>query len=122
MFVKSTTRRGFLIGGTVAAAAVGAGLNGAAAYFDKIITRWWSGTFTKPSSDNLEYSADEAKENSRKLSLQIEGEGAVLLKNNGFLPMEATNVALLGYASCDPVYMGAGSVAQGDDSQLTGSS
>jgi beta-glucosidase len=119
IFVKSTTRRGFLIGGTVAAAAVGAGLNGAAAYFDKIITRWWSGTFTKPSSENLEFSADEAKDNSRQLSIQIEGEGAVLLKNNGLLPMEATNVALLGYASCDPVYMGAGSVAQGDDSQLT---
>ena len=117
--MKSTTRRGFLIGGTVAAAAVGAGLNGAAAYFDKTITRWWSGTFTKPSSENLEYSAEEAQENSRSLSLDIEGEGAVLLKNNGLLPMKATNVALLGYASCDPVYMGAGSVAQGDDSKLT---
>ena len=116
--MKDITRRKFLIGGTAAAGVVGAGLNGAAAYFDKIITRWWSGTFTNPSSESLEYSADEAKAKSKELSIQIEGEGAVLLKNDGFLPMAVGNVALLGYASCDPVYMGAGSVAQGEDSEL----
>lgn len=116
--MKSTTRRRFLIGGTVAAAAVGAGLNGAAAYFDNVITRWWSGTFTKPSSESLEFDANQAKANSKELAITIEGEGAVLLKNDGLLPMAASSVALLGYASCDPVYMGAGSVAQGDDSEL----
>lgn len=114
--MKDITRRRFLIGGTVAAAAVGAGLNGAAAYYDNVITRWWSGTFTKPSSENLEYDADTAKQNGRDLSVQIASEGMVLLKNDGLFPMKATNVALLGYASCDPVYIGAGSVAQGDGS------
>jgi beta-glucosidase len=115
--MKSTTRRGFLIGGTVAAAAVGAGLNGAAAYFDNVITRWWSGTFTKPVSKGGELkSAEDAKAASSNLSVQIEGEGAVLLKNDGFLPMQKGKVALLGYSSADPVYIGAGSVAQGDGS------
>lgn len=114
--MKPVTRRRFVKGGMVAAVVAGLGLNGAGYYFRNVITRWWSGTFTQNKNENLEYSADEAKENGEKLSVEIEGEGAVLLKNNGVLPMAAGNVALLGYASADPVYVGAGSVAQGDGS------
>lgn len=88
-----------------------------AARYDSVITRWWSGTFTTATSENSEaLSAEEAKSNSEQVSIQIESEGAVLLKNNGLLPMERGNVALLGYVSQDPVYIGAGSVAQGDGS------
>lgn len=84
--MKNVTRRGFLIGGSVAAAAAGVGLNGAAAYFNNVITRWWSGTFTKPTTtDGSAVDADTAKAASKKLSIQIESEGAVLLKNNGLL-------------------------------------
>lgn len=116
--MKLTTRRNFVKAGTGAAAVVAAGLNGAAYRFNSIITRWWSGTFTQVDSAQLEYSADEAKQNSADLCVNIEGEGAVLLKNDGLLPMSAGNVALLGYAASDPVYMGAGSVAQGEDSTM----
>ena len=112
--MKDMTRRKFLIGGAGAATAAGLGLNYAAWRLNGVITRWWSGTFTKVSDSNLKYSADEAKENGQKLSAEIMSEGAVLLKNNGFLPMDAGKVALLGYAGIDPVYMGAGSVSQAE--------
>ncbi len=114
--MKAVTRRKFVIGGSAAAVAAGLGLNAVAYNYRNLITRWWSGTFTKANDENLEYSADEAKENGKALSVEIMGEGAVLLKNNGVLPMSAGNVALLGYASSDPVYIGAGSVSQGDGS------
>ena len=112
--VKAVTRRRFVAAGGAAAAVAGLGLNGAGYYFRNVITRWWSGTFTKVSDENLEYSAEEAKANGEALSIDIMGEGAVLLKNNGVLPMSAGNIALLGYATIDPVYMGAGSVAQAE--------
>lgn len=115
--MKNTTRRNFLIGGTAAVAAVGAGLNALAAQYDSVVTRWWSGTFTQSKSDDsASVSAGDAKSQSEKVSIKIEGEGAVLLKNDGFLPMKKGSIALLGYSSQDPVYIGAGSVAQGDGS------
>ncbi len=41
---------------------------------------------------------------------EIEGEGAVLLKNNGALPLAApSNITLMGRASADPIYGGSGS-------------
>ncbi len=114
--MKDITRRRFVAAGGAAAAVAGVGINGAAYYFRNVITRWWSGTFTKVSSDNLEYSAEEAKERGRELSVRVEQEGAVLLKNDGLLPMSAGKIALMGYAAIDPVYIGAGSVAQADGS------
>lgn len=116
MAMKPVTRRKFVAGGAAAATVAGLGLNGAAYYFRNVITRWWSGTFTKVGNENLEYSADEAKERGRELSVRVEQEGAVLLKNDGLLPMQAGNIALMGYAAVDPVYIGAGSVAQASGS------
>lgn len=84
----------------------------AAAHYNTVITRWWSGTFSKSVSGELDYTADEAKEDGRALTEETEGEGAVLLKNNGTLPLESQNISLIGYSSTDPVYMSAGSVAQ----------
>lgn len=83
--------------------------------YNTVITRWWSGTFTKTDTTQLGYTSDEAKENGAKLTQETESEGAVLLKNNGLLPMAAGNVSLIGYGSYDPMYIGAGSVAQSDD-------
>ena len=115
--MKAITRRRFAAVGGAAAVIAGLGLSGAGYYFRNIITRWWSGTFTKVNDADLEYSSDEAHAESEALSIEIEGEGAVLLKNDGLLPLSsAGNVALLGNASYDPVYMGAGSISQGDGS------
>ena len=114
--MKSTTRRGFLVGGTVAAAAVAGGLHYATSKYDTVITRWWSGTFTQPVSNGEAPTADEAKQAGHDLSVTISGEGIVMLKNDGLLPAPAGNVALLGYSALNPVYIGAGSVSQGDGS------
>lgn len=84
--------------------------------YNTVITRWWSGTFTKTDVESLGYTADEARENGFKLTQDIEAEGAVLLKNKGILPMKPQNISLIGYGSFDPMYIGAGSVAQSQDS------
>ena len=42
---------------------------------------------------------------------EVEAEGAVLLKNNGILPLQGTEVSLFGAAASDPVYGGTGSGA-----------
>ena len=114
--MKSTTRRNFLIAGTAAAAAVAGGLHYFSEKYDTVITRWWSGTFTEPEVVEGGLTAEEARNNSANLSIEIMGEGAVLLKNNGTLPLKNAKVAFLGYSSYHPVYMGAGSVAQGEGS------
>ena len=114
--MKPVTRRRFVKGGMAVAAIAGLGLNGAGYYFRNIITRWWSGTFTSAENSELGFTSDDAKSEARELSERIEAEGAVLIKNDGVLPMPAGNVALLGYATIDPVYIGAGSVAQGSGS------
>ena len=115
--MKSTTRRNLLIGGTVAAAAIVGGLHYYTDKFDTVITRWWSGTFTTPVIAEGAKSADEAREASRLNSLEVASEGIVMLKNkDDFLPRDPGKVALLGFAAMNPVYMGAGSVAQGDGS------
>ena len=84
----------------------------AAVHYNTVITRWWSGTFNSTVTGDVKYSADEAKEMGRALTKETEAEGAVLLKNNGTLPLEPQSVSLVGYSSIDPVYMSAGSVAQ----------
>ena len=42
---------------------------------------------------------------------EVEGEGAVLLKNNGLLPLTTTKVSLFGASAASPVYGGTGSGA-----------
>ncbi len=65
--------------------------------------------------DSEYYTSDYASETelqdaANALVAEIEGEGAVLLKNNGALPLAApANVTLLGRAAVDPVYGGSGS-------------
>ncbi len=54
-------------------------------------------------------SSEEIGEAAKQLVKEIEGEGAVLLKNNGVLPLTQSNVTLLGRGSADPVYGGSGS-------------
>lgn len=52
----------------------------------------------------------EARAVADELVAEIEGEGAVLLKNDGTLPLpKGTKVSLLGRYAADPVYGGAGS-------------
>ena len=114
--MKSTTRRNFCIAGTAAAAAIAGGLYYFSERYNTVITRWWSGTFTEPETVEGMLTEDEARNNSAELSIEVMGEGAVLLKNNGTLPLKDLKVAFLGYSSYHPVYMGAGSVAQGGSS------
>lgn len=83
--------------------------------FNTVMTRWWSGTFTKTDTSSLGYTSEDALEDGSSLTKESESEGAVLLKNNGLLPMKAQDVSLVGYASIDPMYIGCGSVAQSDD-------
>ncbi|MCF0228267.1 MAG: glycoside hydrolase family 3 protein [Parasporobacterium sp.] len=81
--------------------------------YDEQITYWWSGTFTDAEL-SVEYTADEALENGRQVSMEQAAEGVVLLENkNGALPLSESerNVSLIGYASHNPVYCGAGSVS-----------
>lgn len=80
--------------------------------FNTVITRWWSGTFTETNTESLGYTADEAKVKGQELTEQTEEEGAVLLKNEGVLPLAAQNISLVGYGSYDPMYIGCGSVGQ----------
>ncbi len=55
-------------------------------------------------------SSEETQSAAKELVKKIESEGAVLLKNNGVLPLEApANVTLLGRTSADAVYGGSGS-------------
>ena len=84
----------------------------ASIYYEQI-TYWWSGTFTEPET-NVDYTADEALENGREVSIEQAQEGIVLLQNNnGALPLKSseTKVSLVGYGSHNPVYCGAGSVS-----------
>ena len=77
------------------------------------ISYWWSGTFTEPMT-RAEYTADDALENGRAVSIEQASEGIVLLENkNGALPLKSSerSVSLIGYGSHNPVYCGAGSVS-----------
>ena len=81
--------------------------------YSEQITYWWSGTFTEPKT-NVDYTADEALENGRAVSIEQAQEGVVLLQNkDNALPLksEETKVSLVGYGSHNPVYCGAGSVS-----------
>ncbi|MBQ6755683.1 MAG: glycoside hydrolase family 3 protein [Oscillospiraceae bacterium] len=87
----------------------------AAIRFSTVITRFWSGSFgtVQTESNDTQLKATDA---AAELTETIAEEGIVLLKNNGLLPMAPTksnrSVALLGYASYSPMYIGAGSVSQ----------
>ena len=81
--------------------------------FAEQITYWWSGTFTEPVT-GVDYTADEALENGRRVSTEQAAEGIVLLQNNNnTLPLKENerSVSLIGYGSHNPVYCGAGSVS-----------
>ncbi len=81
--------------------------------YSEQIDYWWSGTFTEPITQ-VDYTADEALENGRAVSLEQANEGIVLLKNdNNVLPLQSDerSVSLIGYGSHNPVYCGAGSVS-----------
>ena len=56
-----------------------------------------------------DYDSEEAmKAHLQEIGKQIEAEGAVLLENNGTLPLnDAAKITILGQGSVDPVYGGA---------------
>ena len=115
--MSRVSRRVFLGIGTAAAAAVTGGLWWATTRYETFITRWWSGTFTQPETAEGAKTVDAVHTASANLSIDIMGEGAVLLKNNGILPLDkGASVAFLGFRSYKPVYIGAGSVSQGEGS------
>lgn len=59
-----------------------------------------------------EYSSvAELKEAGLAKAEEVEAEGAVLLKNNGVLPLQSTEVSLFGATAASPVYGGTGSGA-----------
>lgn len=60
----------------------------------------------------LDYTKGDLKKKANALVEEIEGEGIVLMKNNGALPLaSAAKVTLLGRSAADPVYGGSGSGA-----------
>lgn len=62
-----------------------------------------------PASVEKNESTRESYDNGLAVAQTIESEGAVLLKNDGALPMENTKINLLGYGAYNPVYGGTGS-------------
>lgn len=83
--------------------------------YSTVITRFWSGTFGTVQTDSGDTQL-KATDAAAELTETVAEEGIVLLKNNGLLPMKPTkdnrSIALLGYASYSPMYIGAGSVSQ----------
>ena len=83
--------------------------------FSTVVTRYWSGSYgtVQTETDDTQLKATDA---AAELTETIAEEGIVLMKNNGLLPMapskENRGIALLGYASYSPMYIGAGSVSQ----------
>ena len=60
----------------------------------------------------LDYTKGDVKKAANALVEEIEGEGIVLMKNNGALPLSAkSKITLLGRSAADPVYGGSGSGA-----------
>ena len=90
-------------------------VDAAAVRFSTVITRFWSGTYgtVQTETDDTQLKATDA---AAELTETIAEEGIVLMKNNGLLPMapskDTRSIALLGYASYSPMYIGAGSVSQ----------
>lgn len=62
-----------------------------------------------PAPVEKDESTQESYDNGLAAAQEIEEEGAVLLKNDGALPMENTKINLLGYGAYNPVYGGTGS-------------
>ena len=83
--------------------------------YETVATRWWSGTFASVETESGDTQL-KAMDAAAELTELIAEEGIVLLKNNGTLPMAPSkdnrSIALLGYASYSPMYIGAGSVSQ----------
>ena len=69
-----------------------------------------------------EEDVDKAIENSRKLALEVEEEGAVLLMNKDYLPKaDITKVNMFGWASYSPIscMVGSGAVANDADRRIS---
>ena len=60
-------------------------------------------------------SVAELKAAGLALAEKVEGEGAVLLMNNGLLPLASKDVSLFGASAASPVYGGTGSGAVSTD-------
>ena len=123
---KTVTRRTF-VGNTVAAAGllgVTAAANVGTNMFRSLIDKYAPGGGRTATVENVAGSEDwdtayydqqfrgrkQATEEANALVTELLGEGAVLLKNNGALPLASgAEVSLLGRYAADPVYGGAGS-------------
>lgn len=118
--MKGKTKIKVVVGLVAIVAAIGATIaaDSVASYYNTVITRWWSGTFTSATTEEGDTKI-KAQDNAADLTETVAEEGIVLLKNNGVLPMSPTgdkkNIVLLGGASYAPTYVGVGSVAQSSD-------
>lgn len=121
---KRMTRRAFVASGVGAAGLVGVtaaanvGTNMFKSALDHYVGAGETTIESAPGSedwdtayyDQLYRGRGAAAEDAKELVVEIEGEGIVLLKNDGALPLAAgTEVSLLGRYAADPVYGGAGS-------------
>ena len=121
---KTVTRRGFVANTAVSAGLLGVtvaanvGTNMFRSLLDHYLGGRPSSVETVAGSENWDTNYYDAQYRGRtqatnaanELVGQILGEGAVLLKNNGVLPLASgTNISLLGRYAADPVYGGAGS-------------
>lgn len=121
---RRMTRRGFVASGICAAGLLGvtAALNIAGKRYRSLLDHYLGGrpkTVTNaPGAKDWDTAYYDQKyrgrggatKDAKELVVEIEGEGIVLLKNNGVLPLAAgTNVSLLGRYAADPIYGGAGS-------------
>lgn len=62
-----------------------------------------------PASRGDQEKVGAARENALAVAQEIEEEGAVLLENDGALPLTGEKINLLGYSSLNPIYGGTGS-------------
>ncbi|MBO4989225.1 MAG: glycoside hydrolase family 3 protein [Clostridia bacterium] len=68
--------------------------------------------FRGETKTSVEMTETQALENARKLTEQVEGEGLVLLKNDGALPLKETKkINLFGNCSYQTLYQGSGSAS-----------
>ena len=120
--MKDITRRRFLVGSSIVGGTAVIGGNVAANHFSSFLEQYVghkpvektaaSGTSGWDTNyyDKSYSTKDAARAAGEDLVTTIMDEGAVLLKNDGTLPLDtATTVSLLGRYSADPVYGGSGS-------------
>lgn len=106
-------------------AAVGIAVNVACGVFSSAITPFMTANLNtrlpgqKGTISAEMLSTEQAADQSRAMAQELEAEGAVLLKNDGALPLaEGTPVNLFGYSVIDPVYGGSGSGASDTSSNV----